>query len=197
MNLPWYVLAIRDRYVAALSLWTMPEGPAAEDRARQWTLGLIAQVVYERPGEGYGSKRADPTRPLSKDGLARDDAFSHQLLVWDLLAGAGSGRPTLVANPESHEITGQVFVEIPGRDVLGGQTPTPPIQPPKPAYPGDPSGWELGRVLFADYAEAGRAVDPGIGVWFFRTAWDAANEGLTMEQSIAKHRAEWREILGV
>lgn len=61
-------------------------------------------------------------------------------------------------------------------------------------YPGDEYGWQIGEVLFADYAEFGQAPNPGMGVWFWRTAWDAATT-LTVDASIEKHRAEWRAEL--
>ena len=119
MKLPADVLDTRDRYVVAFPLWSMPPGPAAEERARTWTLGLCSQVAYEHPGEGYGSKRADQNRPISKDALARqkDDGT---LLMWDMLSGAGDGSPTLVEHPDSQDVTGQVFVEVDAYDVIAG-----------------------------------------------------------------------------
>lgn len=77
--------------------------------------------------------------------------------------------------------------------------PTPdPITP----YPGDPVWDAVGVTLFADYAEAHQAPNPQMGRWFGRTIWDAT-EGdetgtvLTVDASIAKHRNEWREVLGL
>lgn len=69
--------------------------------------------------------------------------------------------------------------------------------PSKP-YPGDQFFWHsVGDVLEADYHEAGQLLNAGSSVWFARTIWDHVNEGLTMDQSIAKHRAEWRHALGL
>jgi hypothetical protein len=61
---------------------------------------------------------------------------------------------------------------------------------------GDATGQQIGDVLFADYAEAGQAPNPGMGVWFWRTSYDCS-QGLAVEQSIAKHRSEWRAALGL
>jgi hypothetical protein len=81
--------------------------------------------------------------------------------------------------------------------VTGSSRPMPPNPPAATsAYPGDLKGVEIGQALFADYAEKGEAPNAGMGVWFWRTAWDAAH-GLTVEASIVKHRAEWRAALGL
>ena len=61
---------------------------------------------------------------------------------------------------------------------------------------GDATGARIGEFLFADYAEAGQSPNPGMGVWFFRTAYDAV-AGLPIDVSIAKHRREWRQVLGL
>lgn len=85
-----------------------------------------------------------------------------------------------------HRLTGQV-PDVGGGNGGGGGG---------GGYPGDEYGWQIGEALFADYAEAGQAPNPGMGVWFWRTAWDAATT-LTVDQSIEKHRKEWREALGL
>jgi len=82
---------------------------------------------------------------------------------------------------------------------LGGPAPA-PVPTPVPIvlpYPGDVHGTALGTALFEDYAAAGEFPNPGMGVWYWRTAWDAAANGLTMDASIKKHRNEWRAILGL
>jgi hypothetical protein len=61
---------------------------------------------------------------------------------------------------------------------------------------GDATGTRIGEFLFADYAEAGQSPNPGMGVWFFRTAYDAAT-GIPIDAAIAKHRREWRLALGL
>ena len=61
---------------------------------------------------------------------------------------------------------------------------------------GDETGTRIGDALFADYAEAGQTPNSGMGVWFFRTTYDAIATG-NINASLAKHRREWREILGL
>jgi len=129
MKLPSEVKAIRGRYVAKFQLWSMPPGPEAENRARSWSVAFAEQVVFERGlGEGWGVKRADAGRPISKDTIARQ--VGDTLLVWDLLTGAGTGSPTLTPDPDSQEITGQVFVRVEPFDRIGGGVVVP--ETPKP-----------------------------------------------------------------
>lgn len=74
-------------------------------------------------------------------------------------------------------------------------TPQPPVYPP---YPGDAVFDQIGVVLFADYAQAGQPPNPQMGRWFGRTTYDwLAQVVPTLDASIAKHRAEWRAILGL
>ena len=78
----------------------------------------------------------------------------------------------------------------------GGEDGGTTIRPGK-AYPGDQQFSQIGEVLESDYREAGQKLNAGSATWFARTIWDHAHGGLTMEQSIAKHRAEWRAALGL
>jgi hypothetical protein len=139
MFLPDWVLARRAAYVAKFPLWTMPAGAAAEERAREWSIGFAEQIMWETSvaASRWGMKRADPTRPISKDTIARQIAAS--LFAWDNLSGAGSGSPVLVDNPDSMDITGQFFEVRPEyitpQDHLGA---TVPPEPPVPPVPPDP-----------------------------------------------------------
>ena len=112
MKLPAEVLMTRDRYVKAFPMWNVPPSEEAEERARVWTLGLIAQINFDN-GTVYGSKRASATRPLSKDGMASREGG--KLLCWDMLSGAGTGAPSVNDNPDSMDITGQIFEPVPKR----------------------------------------------------------------------------------
>jgi hypothetical protein len=133
MFLPDWVWARRAAYVEKFPLWTMPPGPDAEERARQWSIGFAEQIMFDMPGMGWGMKRADPTRPISKDTIARQ--LGDSLFAWDHLTGAGSGSPVLVDNPDSMDITGQFFEDRPEfitpQNHLGTVTmPDPPMPPP-------------------------------------------------------------------
>jgi len=74
----------------------------------------------------------------------------------------------------------------------------PPAAPAQKPYPGDAFFIEkLGADLAADYAEAKQAMNAGSVVWISRTLWRYLNEGMTIEQSTAQSRKEWRAALGL
>jgi len=199
MKLPSQILTLRDSYVSVRPLWSMPAGPEADERARHWTVGFAKQSVFSFPELNFGSKRADPGRPISKDSIAQEQPDG-KLFSWDLLSGAGSGSPTLVLNPESSNITGQIFVPVEALNVIGN-SPSPP-NPPSPSpnnerdYPGDEFGTIIGDILFEDYLVARQDPNSGMGVWFLRTVYDYLT-GMSLDESIKKHRKEWRKILGL
>lgn len=200
MQLPGGVLATRDRYVAAFPLWVMAPGEAAEDRARTWTLGLIAQVAFEHPTALYGSKRAAKGNPLSKDSMAQPQG-NGRLYAWDLLSGAGTGAPTIVAHPESVDITGQIFEPVTGADVIGGApSTTPPTTPPATSAPPyhEEYAVQFGLGCNDVYRQSGAAMDPGmIAVHATRAAWDYYVGGLTWEASYHKHLNAFRKEYGL
>lgn len=76
-----------------------------------------------------------------------------------------------------------------------------PHQPPPPVvkpYPGDAYFVEqLGAPLVSDYTAAGQSLNAGSVVWISRTIWRHVNEGMTMDQSVAQSRKEWKAALGL
>jgi hypothetical protein len=60
---------------------------------------------------------------------------------------------------------------------------------------GDAAGAQIGQALWADYAEAQQPPDAGMSIWLWRCAFDALTIGIAA--SIAKHRREWRVVLGL
>lgn len=114
--LPSEVLAFIQRYAQSTPIPTGTPGSEHEQRVRDWTTGLVTALAKERPGEGWGLKRAGKDRPLSKDTLARE--VDGQVYGWDLLIGTGTGTPKLSDNPQWHDLAGQFF-EMPGG---GGRT---------------------------------------------------------------------------
>ncbi|MGE3510188.1 MAG: hypothetical protein AB7N65_15050 [Vicinamibacterales bacterium] len=139
MKLTDPVKDIRRRYVEAFGLPSgNPNDPLWEDTLRAWTQRFIQQVVHERPSENWGWKSAGGGRPPSKDSLARQ--IDGRLWSWDLLIGAGTGTPTLAEDPDGHDITGQVFIQVVGVNVFGVSHPV-PAPPPAPApAPTPPAG---------------------------------------------------------
>ena len=200
MKLPTAVLQTRDRYVVAFPMWSMPPGVAAEERGRQWTLGLIAQIGFEHESYGYGSKRADPNRPISKDSMAQQTGGT--LWNWDMLSGTGTGTPSVNANPDGENITGQIYVYVAPRNVIGNAPvpPTPtPTPPPSGTIPYDENkSIQFGLGCNDVYTESGAAFDPGmIAVHSSRAAWDYYVGGLTWDVSFHKHINEFRAVYGL
>lgn len=120
MQLPDAARQVRSRFIAAFPVPQGAPGEEFEERARQWTIKFAEQVAFDLPNQGWGMKRADPNRPISKDTIARLEGG--RLLIWDLLTGTGTGAPRPVENPESEDITGQFFVEVTPTNHLKGIT---------------------------------------------------------------------------
>lgn len=131
MQLPDPVKAIRSRYVAKFPIPQGPAGDQHEENCRQWSIRFAEQVAYEQ-GPSWGMKRADPGRPISKDTIAysEEGPFSGApIRIWDLLTGTGTGNPRLNEDPQSEDITGQVFVPVTPTNHLGAPAPTPQPTP--------------------------------------------------------------------
>jgi hypothetical protein len=187
---------------------------------------LASWLHYEvDPLVGLNGKRGDPN-DLSDDalnhqepGMSLDVRTGLRCSVIDCIgsAGASNAHPTWGEVWDPAKIPTHATWVKPAR-VHDGTGPSLPPQPPtqacpdparhakpdcpepaahrRPGYPGDHVGNEVGRALFADYAAAGQPPDDGMSIWMFRTAWDASN-GLTMAESLNKHRQEWRKVLGL
>jgi len=74
-----------------------------------------------------------------------------------------------------------------------------PVFPSYEALGGDEGGRKISRQLAADYRRAKRnGLDDDSGVWQQRVTYDfLVGNCKTVEESIAKHRAEWCESLGI
>jgi hypothetical protein len=141
MKLPGEVLETLSRYVEKCPVPHGEPGDVIEQSVREWTNAAVEQVVFEHPGQGWGSKRADGGRPQSKDAIANNQMQGGRLLCWDLVSGAGTGNGSFVGqNSDEADITGQVFIAVIGVDHLGGgQPPRPDPQTPVPTS--DMPGW--------------------------------------------------------
>ena len=200
-KLPDTVRATRDRYVAVFPMWVMPAGEQAEAKARAWTIGLAKQVAFEHPNQGYGCKRAEPDRPISKDSLAQQTGAT--LLNWDILSGAGSGAPSVNANPDSEDITGQVFEHVTAQDViaageLGGGEGEPPPPAAVPPY-NESYAVQFGNGCNDVYRQTPQStVDPGmVSVHSQRAAWDYYSGAMSWDDSYKKHINEFRAVYGL
>jgi hypothetical protein len=146
--------------------------------------GSITDISYDAlnfKGEGTDT---DPDNPDNPSGKAT---------VIDVIGGAGGPSPVVawfaVTDPNSP--TKARWIKPCGE----AQKPPPPVVKP---YPGDQFFIEqIGQQLEWDYAEAGQRLNAGSSVWFARTIWRHVNEGMSMEQSTAQSRTEWRAALGL
>lgn len=118
---------------------------------------------------------------------------NNEAIAVDFVVGAGGPNPSLGWGVGTFVYTHKDWLDPDDHDAA---PPTPP--PASKPYPGDAFFIEkIGAVLEADYAEAGQRLNAGSAVWFSRTIWRHVNEGMTMEQSTAQSRKEWRVALGL
>lgn len=131
MKLPVEVLALRDQLLAASPLpFSAQPSEAKDGMFRDWCIDLAEQVAFSYPGHGFGVKRADPNRPISKDTIAQQ--VGSVLWAWDLFTGVGTATTAVVPNPDAMDISGQTFVPVEAVDHLGGSPPPIPPDPPAP-----------------------------------------------------------------
>lgn len=99
---------------------------------RVWAMRAAEQLAFTVSPE-FGTKRADPGRPLSKDSVAR--VIAGHLCNWDLVSGSSRELQFGAAA----DITGQTFVAVTPRNHLGAAPPVvdPPVPPQPPVCPPD------------------------------------------------------------
>jgi hypothetical protein len=176
-----------------------------DPRRLEWITLFAKDLHAKDPNCNLNGKRGN-SHDLSADAInilcdAADSAGRTPeglpCVVVDVIGGAGG------PNPVPTWSVYKTLVEGSGASVDPTSTSSPQRpQPPHKPYPGDQVWDGVGAVLFADYAAAGQAPNPQMGRWFGRTIWDAtagdaAGNVLTVEDSIKKHRAEWKAALGL
>jgi hypothetical protein len=190
-----------------------------------YIIEAVKRLYLASGGTVGGNWRRVVIGDLSMDGLTidmREPNGTIQRYFADVIAGAGGPNPRLVFNVTGllRDSAGRYAPEgfaapnhprFPAAVVGCGGTPTiPPIDPPTcpvcppvkpiPPYPGDRPFDVLGAQLEADYKAAGQALNAQSATWFARSIYDYFAGGLTIEQSIAKHRDSpggWRDVLGL
>jgi hypothetical protein len=95
-----------------------------DEQRRQLTRMICEQARFEF-GDSWGHKSADRTRPPSKDALAQKQPDG-RLFAWDLFDGSTRAP---MRNPESMDITGQHFIEVPPVAHLPAPEPAPVTVP--------------------------------------------------------------------
>lgn len=142
MKLPESVKEIRRRFLEKFPVPQIHEGMANESgehfeqRVREWTTMFAEQVRYLLPDGGWGCKNAGGGRPRSKDVLAHINREDGKLIGWDLFIGTGTGRPQLAEDPDSMDLTGQVFEPVNPVNHLA----TTDVTIPEPTIPAPPVG---------------------------------------------------------
>jgi len=181
----------------------------SEDDRRTLTL-MMAQQARLDLGAAYGTKRADPGRPPSKDAIAYQDVVNDKLYAWDWQNGS-TREPQLHAGDTAGDITGQVFIVVSPVDHLGGEIPTPMPPTPGPCnLPGRAEMMQEGDWLHHYYKAPEGLQRPdglwinggpdweGIGAWLFDVYLSARTKGTSPADARAlyvdqiRHSGEWQ-----
>jgi hypothetical protein len=131
--------------VAMRALAARPEINAlirGDDDQRRHATRIMAEQLCFLLGPEWGTKRADPGRPQSKDSISR--LRDGHLCNWDYVNG--TTRELMFGDGE--DITGQVFMAVQPVDHVSGDIPDPPDDPDDPPQPGG-----ITRVEFDAFAE--------------------------------------------
>jgi hypothetical protein len=133
-------------------------------------------------------------------GHAEDAALyklpDNQAQAVDFIAGAGGPNPKPYWNVDSN---GPIYTHADWLDPAdhdGPPAPPPPQYPPYPQPEDQVDG--AGVFLFSDFAQAGQAPNPQMFRFAFRVAYSwLTKEVPDLPASVAKHRQEWRALLGL
>lgn len=182
-----------------------------QSSTRETRIDFLQATVKRFCSPLLAMKRASDTRPISDEVVVFLALGPEYRTFADFLISGGGPNWRLsdhlegqleIAQPLVNPLTLQRLPEasfaptVPGCHAPAPE-PTPPPNTP-PAYPGDPVFDAVGVALFSDYSEAGQSPNPEMGRWFGRTIYDwMAKVVPTLDASIAKHRAEWRAVLGL
>ncbi len=116
---------------AALDLWhrwtqkfTSPGN--TDESARAYSIKFAEQCRFSL-GDAWGTKSADPNRPISKDTVTKREGS--KLTSYDLMLGVGTGNPQFNDNPPAIDTTGQTFHEVAAFDYLSAGNPNPNPNP--------------------------------------------------------------------
>lgn len=157
-------------------------------------------------------KRADPGRPISDEVVVFVGVGPEYRTFADFIPSGGTANWRLskhaegalpISQPLVNPLTLGLLQEATFAPLAPGckppvPTPAPAPKPQPKPYPGDQFFIEkLGQLLEWDYAEAGQRLNAGSSVWFARTIWRYVSEGMSIEQSTAQSRKEWRAALGL
>ena len=152
-----------------------------DDQRRAITRKIIEQFICEFPDDGYTGKSADPSRPFSKDSIARRS--EGRLYAWDWQNGS-TREPSVKAGQLASDITGQHPIPLGCIDHLGSAQPVPEPGPdPVPDEPGETL--DTVAALYAEFQAFKLEV---------RAEWVIEAVRLAeLRASLEEHRAEARK----
>jgi hypothetical protein len=183
--------------------------------------GHDAYLMCKSPGEGqYVPPSFQPRAVIGLDGKTYQCSGVSHDAIWsdgqqfDTIADANDGPDPILKGNTWDRLVGQPVWNAIAREhwrnnnpplKQGVPVPPQPQPPSKPTYPsyeelgGDSGGIAITRQLEADYKRAGRpGLDGDCGAWQQRVSYDfLTGVCKTVQESIAKHRAEWLAALGL
>lgn len=167
--------------------------------------GVKAYRITKSPGESQYVPIGFKSRPITGrdgkiyvcSGVSGDALFVDGQQV-DVIGGANDtnnpiGSPATahwdIIDPKYYRPNNMPLIETP---------PEPVPAPQDKGYPGDAAFDLLGTILEADYSNVNRNLDAQSVRWCGRVIYDWLS-GIcpSLESSINKHRAEWRNALGL
>ena len=114
----------------------------------------------------------------------------------DFISGAGGPNPQPGWLVDSFPYKHSDAHDPDDHGIGGASQPQPPMYPPYPPNESDVDG--AGVALFADFALALQAPNPQMFRFAFRVAYSwLTKEVVDLPASVAKHRKEWRALLGL
>lgn len=194
-----------------------------ERTSRDERVAFLQRTVKLFCNPNLAMKRASDTRPISDEALVSVRSGEYRQF-WDFIRSGGSANYQILkssgdlghgeildasqplVNPLTLGKLGEPTKVVP---VVAGcvppsqPQPTPvPVPAPTPVYPPYPPTEavvdQAGSALFADFAEAGQQPNDQMFRFAFRVAYSwLTKEVPSLDASVAKHRQEWRQLLGL
>lgn len=181
-------------------------------------VAFLAQTVSRFCSPYLAMKRGDPTRPISDEVVVSVWPGLDYRRFWDFIRNSGASTWELLSPDDGEHLPleqplvnpltlGKLNEPVQAVPTVPGCTPPtsappPVVVPPAPVYPGYPQNEAVldvaGGALLADFAEAGQEPNAAMFRFAFRVAYDwMVGNVPSLEASVAKHRREWRAILGL
>lgn len=140
----------------------------SDEKRRNFTM-LFAQQCAHELGPNWGTKRADPDRPLASKVICTRSPF----IGWEWDSPSG-----LAIFPQSIPLDGQVFVEVIPFDWLGAAVivPPKPVDPPAPPSKEPPGGATTGLEVLEQLLAPFERIADGVE--------QSARSALAIEQAL-------------